>query len=781
VRYRPLLALAPALLLLAGCGKAGQVTLCGGDETPQATPPAPLVGAFPRTTTLASLPIAGWRFPDTSLEIDGTEAVPAGCDRLWTATVALPAEGTYNLSLVSRSRTDNPSAATTLTIVRDATPPAAPTATPAAASTPDGTVSVTGSREAGAAVWLNGRPLVPPDGATAFTVEVALAAGTNNLSFTAVDAAGNESAATVVAVDRTGADLTPPRAVYPLDRQPVPSATLTLYWAAGAGAGLDHYQMELGDEAGFSGAYTATVATAGTTSLSKAVTLPGPGRYFWRAGSADAGGNVTYGRTRSFTVGPVPADVDGDGYSDVLANLPGWDGGANPVVQDNRGKVRLYLGGAAFGSGGTAPTETADLEYLGTRSRGEFGISVSAGDLNGDGYADVIVGAHRERGTATYSGRAHVFLGGAAPDAAVDLTLDGQNYQDGFGQQVASGFDLNADGYDDLAVSAWLHDGDTGTTGDDRGRVFVYFGGATLDAVPDLILTGGQARENFGAALGGGFDLNGDGYDDLAVGGPLADAAGGTVTGAGRVVVVYGGPWVDAVPDLTLEGTVADEHFGSTVSRAGDMDGDGFEDLAVGAPAYAVGGTASKGRVRVFKGALAPATAAALTLEGAGGCEGFGTRVSGGGDLNGDGYADLAVGIPYSDLAGGGLPDCRSTTGDYGAVEIHLGAATLDASADARFTGQADNDWLGLGLHMTADVNGDTLDDLVFGAPNNDLGSSIYGDVGRAYVLFGRAAGWSPLQQSAGAIRDTTGTFTPVPGAILPNDGGKDGLGSAVW
>ena len=91
-------ATALALAVSSCAGKAGQVILCGGPEIPTDTPPAPMVGDFPRITAQAQLPIAGWRFPQTSLEIDGTQALPVGCERYWTTTVDLPADGDYTSS-----------------------------------------------------------------------------------------------------------------------------------------------------------------------------------------------------------------------------------------------------------------------------------------------------------------------------------------------------------------------------------------------------------------------------------------------------------------------------------------------------------------------------------------------------------------------------------------------------------------------------------------------------------------------------------------------------------
>jgi hypothetical protein len=777
------LSLAALLLLpLAGCGgKAGQVLLCGGPEVPTDTPPAPMVGDFPRITARAQLPIAGWRFPDTSLLVDDVEVIPVGCERYWTATVDLPTDGDHTFTLVSVTDRDNRSGPTTLTITRDSVAPAAPALTAPAdgTSTAAGTVTVTGTRELDAEVRLNGRPLVAAATPDPFTAEVALSAGDNVLSFTAVDAAGNVSPAATITVTRTGTVTAVPRPIYPLARVAVPSAAsavpvpLAFFWSSVVDANVARFRVQVADNPAFAGPLVYDQATADAVTLSLTPPALPDGRYWWRVGSENGGGVATFGRTLPFSVGAVPSDVNGDGFADVLAGVPGWDGGRDVRTQDNRGRAHLYLGGTAFGS---TPGETPAAQYDGKEPDAEFGIAVTSGDLNGDGFSDVVVGAHRDDTVFRGAGRAFVYLGGAAPDTDADLMLNGQNFGDGFGVKVVSGFDLNADGFDDLAVGAWLHDGNAGDTADDRGRVYVFFGGAAPDGVPDLILSGTETQENFGVAIAGNVDLNGDGYTDLAVGGPIADA--GALVDAGRVAVWYGGPWTDAVADLVLTGLQAGDHFGSSVSGAGDMDADGFNDLVVGSPAYAIGGEPSRGRVHVFRGGLVPATTPALTVDGAGGCEAFGVTLSGGRDLNGDGYSDFAVGAPFSDLATGNTDFCANTIGDYGTVELHFGAAVLNGAPDARITGEAANDWLGIGLRVTGDTNGDRLPEVVMGAPNNDEGSNLFGDVGRGYVLFGRtgASPWG-AQRSAGTIQ----ADAAAPGAILTNTIGKDGLGGSVW
>ena len=151
--------------------------------------------------------------------------------------------------------------------------------------------------------------------------------------------------------------------------------------------------------------------------------------------------------------------------------------------------------------------------------------------------------------------------------------------------------DLNGDGFDDWMISALLSD----AGGYDAGRVYVYWGGPQADARPDLVLTGETAGDCFGATVAKAGDVNGDGFVDLLVGAPFDDAAG---TDAGRVYVYFGGPEVDAIPDLTLDGPTAGGDFGNVSSAR--ISGDGFDDIVVGSPCF---GTSkpTAGRVYVYE------------------------------------------------------------------------------------------------------------------------------------------------------------------------------------
>ncbi|HYV47520.1 MAG TPA: FG-GAP-like repeat-containing protein [Myxococcaceae bacterium] len=332
-------------------------------------------------------------------------------------------------------------------------------------------------------------------------------------------------------------------------------------------------------------------------------------------------------------------DVNGDGFADLAV---GSNGAAGLNGTPGAGRVHVYLGGP---SGLLATPSQTILSP--DSAAAHFGLAVSGGgDANGDGYADLLVGApYAAVGSTSQVGRVHVFFGGASGVATTaSQTYDGPDgtYGD-FGSDVESIGDANGDGYSDLAIGA---DYASVNQVSASGRVRVYLGGlAGFAASPSVTIDSPDPRGRFGV-LGSGGDLDGDGYADLVVGSFMS--AVGTATGVGRVRVYRGGPGgVSTAPSAVLDGLDgADGNFGSSVANAGDVNGDGYDDLAVGAWDATVGTSTNAGKAYVFLGGPGGVAAApSQTLSGPDGTSSrFGATVSTGEDYNHDGRCDITMG-----------------------------------------------------------------------------------------------------------------------------------------
>jgi hypothetical protein len=382
-------------------------------------------------------------------------------------------------------------------------------------------------------------------------------------------------------------------------------------------------------------------------------------------------------------------DFNGDGYADLAVAAPFNDTGGILA-----GRVYIYLRGPGS-------DEVADVTITGPGVDDNLGWSLArAGDVNNDGFDDLIVGALDCCGNL---GFAQIHLGAATPNGVADLTMTGAANDDLFGYSVAGAGDVNGDGFDDWIVGAPQND----TGGSNAGRAYVYFGGAALNNAADVIVTGAAASDQFGGGVSGAGDVNGDGFDDFLAGAFAHDSGGSS---AGRVYLYLGGSSVDNVADLVHDGFEA-SNYGRPVAHAGDMNGDGFADFAVSAFVDPTGG-ASAGRVHVFFGGAIPNAVPDLTFVG-GTADSLGFSLAGGGDVDGDGYDDLIVGVP-----GGG---------SGGEVQVFLGGPVTDAKADLVISGEAAYDRFGTSVSFCGDANGDGHPDLLVGA--------IYaGSGGEAYV-----------------------------------------------
>jgi hypothetical protein len=405
----------------------------------------------------------------------------------------------------------------------------------------------------------------------------------------------------------------------------------------------------------------------------------------------------TAGANLGESVNPA-GDVNGDGYSDVIlgARIHGSGGAA-----------------AVFHGGALGTSTTTSLARFGAATNAYLGTSVAnAGDVNGDGYADALFGAPGAFGGAASSGQAYLHYGSASGlSLTPSVTLQNGVAGSAFGSSVASAGDMNGDGYADVVVGAPL----TGT-----GAAYIYMGGpGGLSSTPSQTLTGGSL---FGSSVATAGDVNTDGFGDLIIGAP----------GSGQAFLFHGalsGP--SSTPSLVLLEAPASNLFGGSVSTAGDVNGDGFSDVIVGAR-LGSNGQPNEGLAFVYLGSttgiLVP-YARRLEADQAG--AGFGTSVSGAGDINGDGYFDVVV----------GADQWESTVGeaDEGAAFIFNGSASGTQSAimitlQRNLPGSA----MGRSVAEAGDVNGDGYADVIIGSP---LGASGQPDEGLVYVYRGSPTG----------------------------------------
>jgi hypothetical protein len=336
---------------------------------------------------------------------------------------------------------------------------------------------------------------------------------------------------------------------------------------------------------------------------------------------------------------------------------------------------------------------------------------VAAGDVNGDGFDDLIVGAPSEPVPATSTGRVHVFSG---RDGLLLRTISGGVNAGDFGEAVAAIGDLNGDGACEFAVGA-----PEGLFANQLpGFVVVYDGqsGQVLAQLP-----GDVYFDAFGQAVSGLGDVNSDGVPDFAVGAPRPQVQGPFPDGAG-FVRVFSGATLQAL--ATLDGVNLFDSYGAAVAGAGDVNLDGFADVLIGIPGFDSDGLSDNGRVEVISGewitrtfsGLTPATPKLLgASNGAFTIGQFGFAVAGVGDTNGDGYPDLLAGGPQSGLGGflRGVADLLS--GEW-VAKTSLGQTPLTPRVLDRFNGEGPQDLFGRSVSAIGDIDQDGYADFAVGA-----------------------------------------------------------------
>jgi len=539
--------------------------------------------------------------------------------------------------------------------------------------------------------------------------------------------------------------------------------------------------------------------------------------------SPNAAISTVFGQTPYAKTGHAIAtgDVNGDGYQDLIVGAPYADlmpagvstvcisQSFNEYVDCVGGGAYLYLGRPEISHTLDLASEPANVVFYASPdqfSGDELGRSVTMGDLNGDGLDDIVVGSSDNDSASP--GAAFVWVGrrSITTTTAISVnikerataTTDGYNLEfagacilNHLGWDVATG-DVNGDGIDDLIAGAPRASVDTVTdtnnfppdyqcyhySAADRtrsGAVYVRLGSTGLISsagsqedpmrcLPELTIYGQNSDDYLGRSLASG-DVDGDGYADIVVG---ADGAnpGGSLSNAGKVYVFYGSnaitytrcsiyyppyvfenqivkelAYVTTTADITITGAAAGNHSGYDVST-GDLNGDGYDDIIVGAP-YA---NSNRGRVYVvFGGPRAsisptiPLNQADLAVSGATTDAWLGASVFAR-DLNHDGTDDLIMGAIGID------PDDADSEHDpasarKGAAYVLFGGSSLSGTvdlgsgspADLTVLGASSDDWLGRGL-AAGDLNGDSFNELLVGAPGLDHTDALT-RTGAAYLI----------------------------------------------
>ncbi|MEH6523794.1 Ig-like domain-containing protein, partial [Sulfitobacter sp.] len=487
-------------------------------------------------------------------------------------------------------------------------------------------------------------------------------------------------------------------------------------------------------------------------------------------------------------------DVNGDGIDDLIIGAfgadpnGGYSAGESYVVFGSTGGFTSSLSLSALDG-------TNGFRIDGIDAYDQNGRSVSsAGDVNGDGVDDLIIGASGgDPNGGSYTGESYVVFGStggftsslslSALDGSNGFRIDGIDSGDYSGRSVSSAGDVNGDGIDDLIIGAtYAEAGESYVVFGDTGGFSSSLSLSALDGTNGFRIDGIDTTDNSGFSVSSAGDVNGDGIDDLIIGAAFADPNGASVAGESYVVFGDAGGFTSSLSLSALDGTNgfridgidASDYSGWSVSSAGDVNGDGIDDLIIGANRADPNGTFSAGESYVVFGDTGGFTSS-LSLSALDGSNGFridgidandfsGYSVSSAGDVNGDGIDDLIIGAFGGDPNGTSSGESFVVFGSTDGFTSSLSLSALDGTNGFRIDGIDAGDLSGRSVSAAGDVNGDGIDDLIIGADRADPnGASLAGE---SYVIFGENAVVDAADDDVATNEDT-----PLSGDVLADNG----------
>ena len=477
-------------------------------------------------------------------------------------------------------------------------------------------------------------------------------------------------------------------------------------------------------------------------------------------------------------------DVNGDGLADLIV-------GAN--LADPDGKIHAGESYVIFGKTDSTPIHLSNLgtdgfQINGMESEDRSGSSVSgAGDVNGDGLADLIIGAPRSNPTGIRSGESYVVFG-KRDSSTVELSnlgtggfqINGFHIFDQSGNSVSGAGDVNGDGLADLIIGAYF----AATNNDYTGESYVVFGKSdpTTVELSNLGYNGFQIKgsdpyDYSGRSVSGAGDVNGDGLADLIIGAYQADANGDY---SGESYVIFGKTDSNTVElsnlstaGFQINGIDVEDYSGVAVSGAGDVNGDGLADLLVGAneagpygdesgEGYVVFGKANSDTIELSNLGMG-----GFQIRGIDDSDNLGYSVSGAGDVNGDGLADIILGAYKASPNGTHSGESYVV---FGKPDTYLIELSSLGTSGFQINGINTYNFSGRSVSGAGDVNGDGLADIIVGAYLADPGNPARESAGESYVIFSP----SPAPASPTFIAKAKAGDAPRVAVGISGDGSND-------